>query len=277
MTVGRCILKEKTVWLKKPAQVGDKISFSFSWDLWKWLQEPREDVIIGGPAVVLNPEWIPSSVRVGEFLEDALSLHCGIATRTTKGCPRNCDFCGVRKLHPKFEELQDWEIKPVLIDDNLLAATRKHFDRVIDRLKILDWCDFNQGLDPRFLRKHHAERFAELRNPILRLTLDSSDYEGAFINAYELLRKAGLLKRHIKVYVLIGFEDTPEDALSRLELVWKELKLSPNPTRYQPLDAKKRNEFVGEGWDRKELARYIRYWSRLKYTGAIPFDEFINK
>ena len=262
------------MWIKEPAQIGNQLSFVFSWQLWKWLQKPREDVVIGGPAVVLNREWVPDNVQVGENLKGALALHSPMATRTTRGCPRGCEFCGVRKIHPRFEELGSWEVKPLIIDDNLLAASRAHFDRVIDSLKILEWCDFNQGLDPRFLTKYHADRFTELRKPMIRLSLDSMAYIGEFVKAYALLRKAGLPKSRIGVYVLIGFKDTPEDALYRLDLLYRTLKIRPNPMRYQPLDAKKRNEYVEEGWTNKELVRYMRYWARLRYTGSIPFEEF---
>jgi hypothetical protein len=268
-------LNKKEQWAKVPIQVGNNISFVFSWQLWKWLQNPTEGVVIGGPAVVLNREWIPDNVIVGEHFENALSLHNSMATRTTRGCPRRCKFCGVKDIHPKFEELRDWEVKPIVIDDNLLYASKAHFDCVIDSLKLLKWCDFQQGLDPRLLTKYHADRFAELRNPMIRLSMDSSKYIDQCLQAYTLLRQAGLPKSRIRVYVLIGFDDTPEDALYRLKIVWKDLGVFPNPMRYTPLNTKKKNEYIAKDWTHEELVRYMRYWARLRYTAKIPFEEFV--
>jgi hypothetical protein len=144
---------------------------------------------------------------------------------------------------------------------------------VIDSLKPLPWCDFNQGLDPRLLTDHHAERFTELLCPTIRLSFDSMAVEGAFHRAYEVLRKHGIPKRSIRVYVLIGFQDTPEEALYRLREVQK-LGVRPNPMRYQPLDVRERNDYVAPGWTNRKLKDYMRYWSNLRYFGTVPFEEY---
>jgi hypothetical protein len=44
--------------------------------------------------------------------------------------------------------------------------------------------------------------------------------------------------------------------------------------RYTPLNVKKRNEYIAEGWTREELQRYLRYWWNLRYTCKIPFEDF---
>ena len=53
-----------------------------------------------------------------------------------------------------------------------------------------------------------------------------------------------------------------------------EAKSFPNPMRYQPLDALKKNSFVGEAWTETELRRYMHYWSRLVWCGRVPFKDF---
>jgi len=256
-------------------------SFVFSWELWGWLQSVQpeldgKEIRVGGPAMLLNSEWIPDWIRIDIEEEKVLSRHNSNATRTTKGCIRNCQFCAVPKIEGDFQELQNYEIKPILIDNNLLAASKKHFDKVIDNFKKLEWCDFNQGLDIRLLNKHHADRFAELKEPLIRLAWDNINDEEKFFRAYEILKKAGIPNKNIQVYVLIGFEDTPEDALYRLKKI-DELELLPNPMRYQPIRCKKKNEYVGENWTDKELKRYMRYWSRIiffKRIKGIDFKEF---
>jgi radical SAM superfamily enzyme YgiQ (UPF0313 family) len=237
---------------------------------------------IGGPAVYMNMEWITarpySWLTFTSISNNILSKHNSFATRTTKGCIKKCSFCAVPHIESKFEELEDYEIKPILIDNNLLACSKRHFDKVIDNFKNLLWCDFNQGLDIRLLNKYHAERFAELKNPIIRLAWDNIKDEKFFIRTYELLKKAGIPNKNIQVYVLIGFKDTPEDALYRLQKIEK-LGLLPNPMRYQPIRCKIKNDYVGENWTDKELKRFMRYWSRLiffKRIKGIEFKDFIK-
>jgi len=50
----------------------------------------------------------------------------------------------------------------------------------------------------------------------------------------------------------------------------------PNPMRYQPLDAVKKNSFVDENWTEQLLSDYMRYWSKLRYFGGFSFDDYKN-
>jgi hypothetical protein len=207
---------------------------------------------------------------------DALPHHNPDATFTSRGCIRRCSFCLVPKIEGALVELEDWAVRPIICDNNLLATSQAHFDAVIDRLLLagLTGIDFNQGLDARILTHHHAARFAELpRDTIIRLAWDNIGTERLYLAAFEKLKAAGVKARQIRTYVLIGYKDTPEDARYRLEKV-RELGALPNPMRYQPLDALKRNSYVGENWTADLLKRYMRYYSKLNWFGGISFDEY---
>jgi hypothetical protein len=269
-----------TQWTKRPAHWEDGnnhyFSIVFSWDLWAFCRDVQPEldgkrIVVGGPAVILNPEWVPKWVSVGTGA-DALCQHNPQATRTTVGCVRRCAFCAVPRIEPEFKELDGWDPKPIVVDNNFLASSKKHFDVAIDKLKKLDSVDFNQGLDARLLTKHHADRLAEC-NIHARLAFDHTGTEREYLHAVELLVGAGIPKRNMSTYVLIGFNDNPEDALYRLELV-RSLGVSPNPMRYQPLNVKKRNAYIAPHWTNAELTRYMRYWSNLRYLNPVPFAEF---
>lgn len=265
-------------WLYWETSKYHNFSFIFSWHLWEWLQTAQPELDgkktrIGGPAVIINSKWVPDWIEKGN--EKVLYRHNNFATRTTKGCIRKCLFCSVPLIEGNFFELLDYEIKPILIDNNLLACSKKHFNRVIDNLKKLEWCDFNQGLDIRLLNKYHAELFSELKNPLIRLAWDSLEDEKYFRRSYKLLRSAGIRKNNIQVYVLIGFADNPDDALYRLTEI-KKLGLLSNPMRYQPVDCKKKNNYIGGGWTDKQLKDYMRYWSNMRFFRSIPFGEYQN-
>jgi hypothetical protein len=255
------------------------LSVVFTWDLPAayqravWLKQLGYTVHAGGPAVQLMPDYM-SSVAITN-LGDGLPVverHNPLATFTSRGCIRQCPFCAVPLIEGYLLELADWPVRPIICDNNLLACSRAHFDQVVDRLKPLKGIDFNQGLDARLLTDYHADRLAEL-DCMVRLAFDSVGYESAFMTAYERLRRAGFPKKRVRVYVLVGFEDTPEDALCRLRTV-ANLGIDPNPMRYNPLDTLQRDSYVGPGWTDSELTRYMRYWANLRFFRAVPFEEF---
>lgn len=254
------------------------LSVVFSWQLPAayqravWYKMAGYDVRAGGPAVIFNPNYLVDVARIGGQV-DALPRHNSNATFTTRGCVRRCTFCTVPKIETDFTELGEWEPKPIICDNNFLASSDNHFNRVIDLLKPLSGIDFNQGLDARLLTKHHAARLAELDLAFVRLAWDDIRIEKHFIRAFKLLREAGFPKKIIRSYVLIGYKDTPEEALYRLETI-RRLGGTPYPMRYQPLNALRRNEYVAPDWTDRELKRFVRYWSNLNRLGAIPFGEF---
>lgn len=254
------------------------LSVVFSWQLQEayqravWLRALGYDVRAGGPAVTLNPGAMSGVAELGGEL-NALRHHHEMATFTSRGCPRKCSFCAVPKLEGDLVELTDWKVFPIICDNNFLACSRKHFDQVMNKLKWIPKVDFNQGLDVRLLTKYHAERMAELDMLKVRLAWDDSRMEQKFLSAHQILRDAGFKKQEISVYVLIGWNDSPEDALYRLETIRK-LGAWPFPMRYQPLDTAKRNSYVDQNWTDQELKRYARYWSNLRHLSPVPFEEF---
>lgn len=256
------------------------ISVVFSWLLGKafqravWLKMQGYEVRAGGPAVSYNPKFLLSVAEIGGEV-DALSRHNPEATFTTRGCIRKCSFCIVSKIEPEYKELSDFPIRPIVCDNNFLASSRKHFDLVIDRLKPIKGIDFNQGLDSRLLTKYQAERLAELDLYCVRLAWDHVGIEKDIMRSIDLLLAAGIPKNKIRCYVLIGFDDTPKDALYRLQTL-KDLGLWPNPMRYQPLNAVRRNEYIASGWTERQLRNYMRYWSRLRWLEHIPFADYIG-
>jgi len=254
------------------------LSVVFTWDLPQayqravWLRTMGYEVHAGGPAVDLMPDYLSGVARVGGSLNGALDRHNPAATFTSRGCIRRCPFCAVWRVEGKLRELDDWPVRPIICDNNLLACSKKHFDQVIDRLKPVPGVDFNQGLDARLLSQHHADRLAEL-DCMVRLAFDHVNNEPDLMRAYERLRRAKIPKKRIRVYVLIGYNDTPKDALYRLQILAK-LGIDPNPMRYNPLDTLSRDSYVGPNWTDRELTRYMRYWSNLRWFRAVPFADF---
>jgi hypothetical protein len=141
-------------------------------------------------------------------------------------------------------------------------------------LKPLVGVDFNQGLNARRLRPWHIARLKDLDKPMIRLAWDRLNDEKVVVEAVNSIVSAGLAKSGITIYVLIGFEDTPDDALYRLTTIRDVLKVTPFPMRYQPLNALKMNAYVAPGWTDKQLHQYTRYWTRQRFLRQIPFADY---
>ena len=249
------------------------ISVVFSWLLDKAIQRKVElmsqgkSVLLGGPAA--NFAGIADAGLV-----DAITKHNPDACFTSHGCPNRCGFCINRDTDLVELAKGEYELRRVVCDDNFTATSTHHFDEVIDGLKQFSDVDINQGISAMAITEYQASRLAELDMSCVRLAWDNINYESKFMRGWDILRRAGFPRAKISVYVLIGHEDTPADALYRLEMV-RRLGGVPFPMRYQPLGCEKRNSFVGGNWTHSELVRYCRYWANLRITNRIPFAEFV--
>jgi hypothetical protein len=261
-------LKEIYAWPKKIVQWKSDgtvyLSVPFTW----MLDEAKEyaksvpfEVKIGGPALMERNEC--------EGFEP-LKLHNQFATFTTRGCPNRCEFCAVPVLEGDLKEIKDFRPAPIICDNNFLAASISHIKRVVDAIKKYAFVDFNQGLEARRFTPEKAEILSHLKCKV-RFSFDHVNCESMVKDAVGLCREK--TTKDIGVYVLIGFDDTPDDAHYRLEKV-RSWGVRPNPMRYQPLNAKKKNEYISENWTEVELKRTMRYYSRLNWLSKIPYDEF---
>jgi hypothetical protein len=252
------------------------ISVSFTWHLLKVLELIRGEplVIVGGPATQLMPEFFKDypQVKIGRYFPGVLQMLNPLAIRTTLGCPNKCAFCAIGSGKVEaggLVELPDWPDLPIICDNNLLAASIAHFDRVMDRLE--HWpeqVDFNQGLDARLLTAYHAERFGRLKHPKIRLALDHVKHWEKWLESYELLRSQGVNKSSIYSYALIGFHTDPDEAWKRC--LFLEEYCLVNPMWYHSLSALEHNKVTKEqeswGWTKKERTKLMGYFYRRRGT-----------
>ena len=288
--INEMIKKLNQTWPKGPTQWIDSrtlyISIPFTWNLPSVKSQISQSsffwdkVVVGGPAVALIPDFFNDLefVSVGsQGLPDVLQRINPLATKTTIGCPRRCAFCAVPYTEPAFQELDDWPDLPILIDNNLLASSQKHFDKVIDRLVKLGWADFNQGLDARLLTWYHAKRLSEIKKPLVRLALDSCSMRQreAWTVALKMLLSAGIAKTNIRSYALIGFDSGPFEAWDRCQ--WIEGHgVKVLPMWFHPLDAMDHNRVTEDqevlGWtdlERKRIMQWYFQHNEKKYGGSI--------
>jgi radical SAM superfamily enzyme YgiQ (UPF0313 family) len=132
---------------------------------------------------------------------------------TTRGCIRQCSFCAVHRIEPKFENFISIvdQIKKIednygakkdllLLDNNVLASTK--FNSIISEIKksgfkkgakqtyinksgfntsVSRWVDFNQGLDARLLTEQKIARISQIAIRPLRIAFDDIKYKYLYI------------------------------------------------------------------------------------------------
>jgi len=251
------------------------ISIVFTWDLpvvRSFLKQRSffwDKAVVGGTAIELIPDFFSDMpwVSIGNKINGILQRINPKATRTTTGCVNYCPWCAVPRIEGKLTELIDWPDLPVLIDNNLLAASIEHFDRVIDRLIVHGWADFNQGLDARLLNDYHAIRIAEINQPMVRLALDSMSIADQWDCAYDRLRSAGIAKKNICSYALIGFDSGPDEAWKRC--LWIEgYGIKAFPSWFHRLDSMDKNIVTERqaklGWNDYERRKIMQWFYQHK-------------
>lgn len=268
---------------------GDTLCLSvvFTWDLpvaRRYADALRHRrVRIGGPAVELAKKKLPGfflgcSAEIGGSYPGVLQRWNPLATRTSKGCIRMCNFCSVPLVEgaetlaesgKRQAQFPEWLDLPVIADNNLLANSVEHFNLVCDKLEKHEWCDFNQGTDARLLTEHHAERLARLKRPMVRLALDSMSYVDAWDRALDRLLAAGVAKRNIRTYCLMAFGTSPEESWKVCEYVERR-KVKPLPMWFHELDALERNIVTPRqaelGWNDYERRRLMQWFYQHKHA-----------
>ena len=147
---------------------------------------------------------------------------------TSRGCPRNCDFCIVK---PKEGNFYDCDFskdikhsKCIVMDNNFLAS--EHWKEKLkffinNKIKV----SFNQGLDIRLIDDEKAEmlskvnyyngKFSEKR---LYFSFDDPKLEEIFKEKIKILLKY-IRPKDIMVYILCGFNTKFSEDMHRFEVV----------------------------------------------------------
>ena len=301
--------------------------FTWSWrPVWeavrfyKWLYLDAK-VILGGIYATLLPEHAKQSgadeVKIGllelsiEELHPAYELLLsvpkwkgwnGFLVHASRGCVNRCSYCAVWRLEPLFIQRKTIRnfvnfsrykySKLYMLDNNFLALRRRN--SILDELeelvlvkRIINYLDFNQGLDVRFLDSEFANFLSKIRkrikdNLVIRLALDSLGYAHEFEEAVKLLKDAGIPTRQVIVYCLYNFDETPNEFFQRVRIILN-AGCAAYPMRYQAIEGKHaltKNSFIDwdAGWT-PELAERVEKFRRIVgYGGGLPpYRELVNK
>jgi hypothetical protein len=227
---------------------GVHVSVVFTWDLPEAERLARAwarvaPVKVGGPA---------TGMRGGEF-KPGMYLKYGYVI-TSRGCPNNCWFCSVpRREGREVRELEIHQGSNVL-DDNLLACSKKHFQRVLVMLKSNYPALLTGGLEAARLKPWHVEAFEWLRPKRIYFAYDTTNDLQPLVEATKLFQAADYFSRNtLYCYVLVGYPgDTMISAEHRLNNVVA-MGMTPMAMLY-----------------RDEIGKTTREWRRFQTAWARP-------
>jgi hypothetical protein len=229
------------------------ISVVFTWDkpaaeriAAEWRAHGKE-VRVGGPAY---------DDRGGAFV--ANRFIASPVTITSRGCPKKCPWCYVPKREGNIRELP---IVPgnIVQDNNLLACSRLHIERVMEMLRGQRAISLRGGLDADFMEDWHIEQIKSLRLFDAWMAYDCT--KPKTLPWIEKM-SAAIGRNKLRVFVLVGFgEETMEQAEARLMQVWNAGGL-PFAQLYDM------RTFQGIA-DYKAWANFVRAWSRPAITKSL--------
>jgi hypothetical protein len=246
----------------------------FTWDLPRlvgWVNRVKDfgDVRIGGPAVSAMPRYVQQQTGIAPFVgvDMRFERQPGLykMTRTSRGCPVGCSFCIVPKIDgTAMIEYPDFSPAPVIMDDNILACSIEHQERVIERTLAQGYrvVDMNSGFEPHYFTPEAFERFRRLPLKFWRLGFDEVSEEAAVKEMMRLLRESGISSRNIRVYCLIGNESFDECHYRAEKII--EWGGEPHVQPLIPLNALEKRPVVQRryGWTEQRLADFARYYTR---------------
>jgi len=214
------VLPRKTRYSPPDAWVGEpdlfaphpdlvEISCVFTWDVAECLRLKAawegyaKQVLVGGPGFGDDGgAFVP-----GRFVK------LGV-TYTSRGCPRRCSWCYVPQREGSIREL---DIAPgnIVQDNNLLACSREHIEKVFRMLESQRAIKFSGGLDHRLLRQWHLEAISALRLDEVWLAYDHKSHRKSALKAIELARKY-FSREKVRCYVMVGKDEDIAGAEQRL-------------------------------------------------------------
>lgn len=201
---------------------------------------PHAEIEIGGTGIDLAKR-LPDEI---EFCKPDYDLYPDAAYSfgfTSRGCIRRCPFCVVPEKEGKiqrWQHIREWHddrFNSVVCLDNNVYADREWFFENTDYV-LESGLKYNaiQGMDIRILDEEIAGRLKDLKwSGQLHFAFDRIQDEDAIRRGIQMLKDAGIRTRHdVSVYVLVGFDSTPEEDKRRCRLL-KELGATPFVMQYK--------------------------------------------
>jgi len=166
---------------------------------------------------------------------------------TSRGCIRDCEFCGVQKIEPEFIPKRSIKSeirkrKVVFYDNNFLANEYKEdiLRELIDlkKEKKILWCESQSGFDGRVLKGKpylgEMLKKAGFRDPRIAWDRRYDQYQ-EIKDQIDILVSGGYKSKDIYIFMLYNW-DIPFEEMERKRIKCWEWNVQIADCRYRPLD-----------------------------------------
>lgn len=234
--------------------------FDFTDDFKYW---PDCEIVKGGSGYSLETK-LPEEIE--HTYPDYELYGCDYAMGfITRGCIRNCPFCIVPKKEGMIRKSADleefWNVqKRLMLLDNNITAAPKVFEETLNKLIDLKIkVDFSQGLDARLIDDKKSLLLSKVRLwKQIHLAWDNTNDEESIMRGLRSMLKHNSPNR-MMLYVLIGYDSTPEEDLYRVEKL-REMKIDSFAMPYNRKDKYQR-----------DFARWVNHKAIFK---SVPWNEY---
>ncbi len=307
----------------------------YVWDTVQYYRNlfPKSEIIIGGIYVTLHYKYsefkkfarkyrakpyVGLHSQAEKFLPDYSLLSNDVdyhLMHGTRGCTRNCEFCGVWKIEPKFTYRAPSEIaneiisvaknKIIFLDNNFFANPyKKDILKELANLKVNNRpviFESQSGFDGRLLAKEPelAILLKKARFYNIRIAWDHSVKDAKLIKKQlDYLIKADYLAKDISIFMIYNFNISYEEMLEKLKHC-KKWGVQITDCRYRPLESasdrynphlfrtgQTKDEYyihTSSGWTDKKIRTFrnkIRkhnIWVRYAKDKGLKYDKRMEK
>lgn len=195
---------------------------------------------------------------------------------TSRGCPRNCDFCIVSKKESRcshkvadLKEFWNGQKYIELLDPNTLACAewKDILQQLVDSKA---WVNFNQGVDIRLMTKEKAEMFRQVKVKHVHFAFDKwEDREIVQPRLKEFAEITGWDRHKVTVYVLCGFKAKKvlQEDLDRILFIRNVCGFHPYVMLYD-------KEHLPRGHELKQLQRWVN--NKFIFMRCATFEDYLK-
>lgn len=191
----------------------------------------------------------------------------------TRGCPRGCDFCIVKKKEgscsKKVADLSEFwngQRNIVLLDPNITACRdwEELFQQLIDSNA---WVDFSQGLDVRMMTEEKAKMLKQMKIKQVHFAWDRYEDKKEIVPKFKMFAKStGWDYRKMAVYILCNFDTTFEQDLERVYTL-RDMGYNPYVMLYD-------KEYIPQGHRLRHLQRWVN--NRIIFRTCKKFEDYLR-